>query len=182
MAAAKWPVLSYLESVLSSVSASRYDAWHSGHVHVDGVGEGQLGEVDVRLEVSRERGGGLGSLQRDQLPLLAELLDAHVRTMLRVELRQLGVEVRDVLLLAAGVDHHVDMIALARDHAVVDDAARLVRQHAQTHLIHGQRLDVANDNALQELDALLAPNAKLAHVAHIEQRSGLRSSERGAGE
>ena len=61
---------------------------------------------------------------------------------------------------------------------VIDDSSLLVGHAGESHLVDLELGDVEHDNGLEELRALLAEDAQLAHVRHVEQRRRLRGTRR----
>jgi hypothetical protein len=84
-----------------------------------------------------------------------------------------GDQVADVGVLAAGVDHQQQVGLAPRHHHVVEDAAAGVGEQGVTLLAHGQPKHVHRHQCFQRPRGVVANQAHLAHVRHVEQRGRL---------
>ncbi len=90
---------------------------------------------------------------------------------------EVGLQVREVLVLARGVDHHdevIRVVALAGPghHQVVEDAAGIVGEEGVALLPRREALEIRGAQPLQrarDLREAFAAQADLAHVRDVEQ-------------
>jgi hypothetical protein len=155
-----------LEPVLAGVAGARHEAVEAGNAARARVHE--LHGVDVRAEFG-QRAFRLRSLQRDQRAVGEGIDDAAVG--------QVGAQMRLVLGLAGGVDHHEQAIAEIGDHQIVEQAAVLVGELRVALPTRRHRNDVLGHQALQRqrgvLEAArLRAQRDLAHVGDVEQTGG----------
>mmetsp|Transcript_21803 Transcript_21803/g.85364 ORF Transcript_21803/g.85364 Transcript_21803/m.85364 type:complete len:361 (+) Transcript_21803:556-1638(+) len=123
--------------------------------------EGQLCDLGVQ---ARQHGHRLGALQCQQRAL------RHGDDL--AETRQMLLQMGDVLVLAAGVHHHEQVIGPLADHQVVEQAALVVREQGVALLEDAEVDDVHRHQRLQRGGGIGAHQAHLAHVRHIEQAGG----------
>lgn len=182
----------HLVAILASVAAASHATVHTAHLHVLARHERHLRHV--HLGEATEHCRSHRSLDRDQTDV-AQVLHLHVLA-LRLELRHLLLEVLHVAVLARAVHHlvtsphthHTPLLVVARIryHRVVDDASVLLAQQSQSSLSRLKRVNVAHQNSLQKLHAVLSSPSttqssseallNLTHVRNIEQTTSILSS------
>jgi len=77
--------------------------------------------------------------------------------------------VRHVLVLAAGVEDHEDVVIARAEHEVVDDATLLVGEHGELRDARLSGSNVCDADRLEERNALLASDLDLAHVGDVKE-------------
>mmetsp|Transcript_22506 Transcript_22506/g.59138 ORF Transcript_22506/g.59138 Transcript_22506/m.59138 type:complete len:468 (-) Transcript_22506:27-1430(-) len=158
-----------LEAVLAGVAAAADEAIDPTDRERLGGHESHLREVFRHEALQHLR--RLGALEREDA-IVRQSLQRNVAAS-RDELVHVLLEVREVLLLVARVDHHVEVVASVGDDAIVDDAAVLVRDHRERAHPLGQSLQVSAAHLLHEGDAVGAPQDDAEHVRHVEE-TGVR--------
>ena len=76
---------------------------------------------------------------------------------------------REVGLLARGVDDEKEPVAEPRRHQIVEDAARLVEEQRVAHSHRRQRLQIAGHQRLEGRDRVGPGEPDLAHMRDVEQ-------------
>ena len=84
-----------------------------------------------------------------------------------------GLQVGDVGVLAAGVDHQEQVVLAAGDHQVVAQAAGVVGEEGVALLEQAQAGDVLRHQRFQRRRGVVAHQAHLAHVRDVEEGGGL---------
>ena len=85
---------------------------------------------------------------------------------------QVGAQVGDVLRLAGGVDHQVEVVAGVDHHQVVENAARLVGEDGVALPAFGEAHDIRRHQGLQRLGGRRAAQQQLPHVGDVEEAGG----------
>ena len=119
-----------------------------------------MGAIDIRAH-PRQCLGCEGALQRDERAVFE---DFEAQT-----LRQVALHVLVVRVLAGRVDDDGKVIPGAADGEIVHHAATLVGEHGVADLALGEAGEVARHQLLERLIGAFAPQARLAHMRHVEQ-------------
>mmetsp|Transcript_406 Transcript_406/g.1456 ORF Transcript_406/g.1456 Transcript_406/m.1456 type:complete len:260 (+) Transcript_406:1185-1964(+) len=168
-----------LEAVFAGVAAARdHAALGPGVDAVDDAVVGAVHEAErVHLAALHERaqdGRRRGALQGEQVPV-EQVVDLHAGRGLGCHVSLEGrVHVRGDRVLVRAVHHDGDEALVSHvrgDDRVVDDAALGVGEEAQRRVPRAEGGHVTNDEALQEVDGIVARQPQLAHVRDVEQRS-----------
>jgi len=112
--------------------------------------------------LGREQLLGARALEREQRKLECAVLDLHAR-------RRVLPKPIQVMLAVRCVDDDEKTFAASVDDEVVDDPTRLVAEQAVLRLAVDERAEIVGDQALQEVEAGVAGDAKAAHVRHVEE-------------
>ena len=147
-----------LEAILAGIATAADPALDALDGDVGMMHEGQLaglGRQTLHHRVSHR------PLQCEQRPIIQHLkLDIH---------RQADPQMRDVLILAGSVHHHVEVITAIDDHQVIQDTAGVGGQQAIALHAHRQVDDIRRHQGLQRRLHILATQDQLPHVRDIEQ-------------
>ena len=146
-----------LEAVLAGVARTADEALDAGHRHHRCGHEAQ---PRAARRVARERGGRRRPLQREQ---------RAVRVHLDRDAVQARAQMREVVVLARGVDDQEQMVAGVGHQQVVEDAAAVVGEQGVAHGAGGEAGDVGGNERLQRARRALAAHADLSHVGDVEQ-------------
>jgi hypothetical protein len=110
--------------------------------------------------VTRQHGGGGRALQRDQRPVV-QYIDRDTRGQMRPQMGDVGV-------LAGRIDDQKQVIPDIGDHQIVQNAARVIREHGVAHAARRETRDIARYQGLECRHPIIAPHTDLPHMRHIE--------------
>jgi hypothetical protein len=88
---------------------------------------------------------------------------------LRVELRQLRRDVREVFVLVRRVDNHHHVVGKSIHQAIVFERAAIIQDSGVLHLPNLQRHHIVRRHVVHEVDSLGSGHKEFAHMAHVEQ-------------
>ncbi|MNE42448.1 hypothetical protein D3C80_1365740 [compost metagenome] len=148
------------KTVFTGVTGAADKALHAQQVDAGELHEGHL--RNVRRQTCQHGDGGR-ALQGQQGTFFEQRLNAALFANVLAQVRQ-------VLILAGGVDHQEQFVVTqVGDHQVVEDAAVFIGEHRVALHAHWQVDDVDRHQGFQGLGRIGTAQADLAHVRDVEQ-------------
>mmetsp|Transcript_6354 Transcript_6354/g.15824 ORF Transcript_6354/g.15824 Transcript_6354/m.15824 type:complete len:271 (-) Transcript_6354:250-1062(-) len=154
------------EAILSGVAASCdttslnaiQRGSHPGH-------ERHLRQIESTWQYLTNGIGRTRSLNCQQLHAVLQVLHGNVS----IEPLHLFPKVFHIPEFRGAVNDHVNVISRVRNHRIVDDPARFVRNEGQTSVPPAESRNVADDDPFEERGAILPVPADLTHVGYVEE-------------